>query len=53
VEDRGAFTTPWFAVQRYRRAEQGTLREQVCAENNVDHFDQDLEPIPQDASPDF
>ena len=53
IVDRGAFTTPWTAIQRYRRVEQGPLREQVCAENNVDHFDQGLEPIPQDDTPDF
>jgi hypothetical protein len=53
IVDRGAFTTPWSAVQRYRRVEQGPLQEQVCAENNQDHFDQNLEPIPQDDSPDF
>jgi hypothetical protein len=53
VVDPGAFTTPWTAVQRYRRVEEGGLREQVCSENNVDHFNQNLEPIPQDDSPDF
>jgi hypothetical protein len=53
VVDRGAFTTPWTALQRYRRVEQGPLGEQVCAENNVDHFDQGVEPVPQDGTPDF
>ena len=53
VVDRGAFTTPWTALQRYRRVGQGPLVEQVCAENNGDHFDQNIEPIPQDATPDF
>jgi hypothetical protein len=53
IEDRGAFTTPWNAVQRYRRVEQGPVGESICAENNTDHFSQDLEPIPQDDAPDF
>ena len=53
IEDRGAFTTPWNAVQRYRRVEQGPRQEQICAENNIDHFGQGLEPIPQDDTPDF
>jgi hypothetical protein len=53
IVDRGAFTTPWTAVQRYRRVEQGPLQEQVCAENGDDHFGQGLVPIPQDATPDF
>ena len=53
IEDPGAFTTPWNAVQRYRRTDLGPLSEAVCAENNQDHFDQGLEPIPQDETPDF
>ena len=53
IEDPGAFTTPWNAVQRYRRVEEGPRTEAVCAENNSDHFDQGLEPIPQDDKPDF
>jgi hypothetical protein len=50
VEDPGAFTTPWNAVQRYRRdqrAEEVPLHEMVCAENNEDHFNQGLVPIPR------
>lgn len=46
VEDAGAFTTPWSALQRYRRTS-GPLSEVVCAENNGDHFEQGLEPMPQ------
>ena len=53
IEDPGAFTTPWNAVQRYRRVEQGPMSEQVCAENNGDHFNQGLDPIPQADKPDF
>jgi hypothetical protein len=50
VEDTGAFTTPWNAAQRYRRdqrKEEVPLHEMVCAENNEDHFNQGLVPIPQ------
>ena len=49
VEDPGAFTTPWNAVQRYRRdqrEEEVPLHEMVCAENNEDHFNKGLVPIP-------
>jgi hypothetical protein len=56
VEDPGAFTTPWNAVQRYRRDQREgevPLHEMVCAENNQDHFNQGLEPIPQADRPDF
>jgi hypothetical protein len=50
VEDPGAFTMPWNAAQRYRRdqrKEEVPLHEMVCAENNEDHFNQGLVPIPQ------
>jgi len=53
IEDPGAFTTPWNAVQRYRRVEQGPIQELPCADNNGDHFNQGLVPIPQADKPDF
>ncbi|HLH98980.1 MAG TPA: hypothetical protein VKW08_28045 [Xanthobacteraceae bacterium] len=53
VEDPGAFTTAWDAIQRYRRVEQGPMIEMACAENNDDHFQQNLEPMPQADKPDF
>jgi hypothetical protein len=56
VEDPGAFTMPWDAVQRYRldqRPGEVPLHEMVCAENNSDHFNQGLVPIPQADMPDF
>jgi hypothetical protein len=53
VEDPGAFTTPWNAIQRYRRTNNGPLSEAVCAENNDDHFHHGLEPMPQADKPDF
>jgi hypothetical protein len=53
VEDAGAFTIPWNAMQRYRRVEQGPMREAVCAENNAKFFNYDVEPIPQADKPDF
>jgi hypothetical protein len=53
VEDPGAFTTPWNAIQRYRRTNSSPLSEVVCAENNDDHFHHGLEPMPQADKPDF
>ena len=53
VEDPGAFTTPWNAIQRYRRVDRAPLSEVVCAENNGDHFHHGLEPIPQADKSDF
>ena len=53
VEDEDAFTTPWNAIQRYRRVEPGPLIEASCAENNINPFHQDIEPIPEAKMPDF
>jgi hypothetical protein len=53
VEDPGAFTTPWNAIQRYRRTETEPMVEMVCAENNFDYFNYDVVPIPHADKPDF
>ena len=53
VEDPGAFTTPWTALQRYRRNDDAPLAEEICAENNDKFFDYDLDPIPTANKPDF
>jgi hypothetical protein len=53
VEDPGAFTTPWNAIQRYRRTNGSPLSEVVCAENNDDHFHHGLEPMPEADKRDF
>ena len=56
VEDPGAFTMPWTAVQRYRkdrRPQFVPLHEMVCAESNEDRFSQGLHPIPRADKPDF
>jgi hypothetical protein len=53
VEDPGAFTTPWNAIQKYRRVERGPMAESVCAENNANFFGYDVEPIPTASSFDF
>src|SRR5215472_14550744 len=48
VEDPGAFTTPWNAIQRYTHAEFGPMIEVSCAEGMMnDYFHLDQEPIPQ------
>jgi hypothetical protein len=53
VEDPGAFTMVWRAMQRYRRVEQGPMQENVCSENNEGFFELAAEPIPTAAKPDF
>jgi hypothetical protein len=53
VEDPVAFTTPWNAIQRYRRVEPGPMIETACAENNINPFHQPLEPMPEADTPDF
>jgi hypothetical protein len=52
VEDPGAFTTPWSAMQLYNRADQKML-ESVCAENNGIYFSYDVAPVPTADRPDF
>jgi hypothetical protein len=53
VEDPGAFTMPWNAVQRFQRADQGPMLEVACAENNFNFFDYDIDPIPRADRPEF
>jgi hypothetical protein len=53
VDDPGAFTTPWTALQRYSRTDEAPLGEEICAENNDKSFGYDVEPIPTAATPDF
>jgi len=53
VDDPGAFTTPWTAMQRYRRVENGPMVEATCVEGNFNYFNFDLEPLPEDDHPAF
>jgi hypothetical protein len=53
VEDPGAFTMPWSAVQRWRRVEDAPLQPVACNENNGDFFNHGLVPLPEAATPDF
>jgi len=53
VEDPGAFTMPWSAVQRWRRVENAPISTAACNENNGDFFNEGLVPLPQAAAPDF
>jgi hypothetical protein len=53
VEDPGAFTAPWNAIQRYRRTDDGPMIEMVCAENNTGYFSYDVVPLPYADKADF
>jgi hypothetical protein len=53
VEDEGAFTSPWEASQRFARVEGPPFREMICAENNANYYNYELDPIPQADKPDF
>jgi hypothetical protein len=53
VEDPGAFTTPWNAIQRYRQTQGGPMEEMVCAENNAEYFGYEVVPLLQAKTPDF
>ncbi len=52
VEDPGAFNEPMYMVQRWQKVP-NPLTEYSCAENNGDHFDLNLYPIPHADTPDF
>jgi hypothetical protein len=53
VDDPGAFTTQWSAIQRYRRVQRAAMEEQPCAENNSNYLNESVRAIPQSASADF
>jgi hypothetical protein len=52
VEDPDAFNAPLHMIKRWRKASNPRL-ETVCSENNGDHFNHNLFPIPQADRPDF
>jgi len=52
VEDPDAFNEPLHMVQRWRKVK-NQMVETVCAENNGDHFGNNLFPIPQADTPRF
>jgi hypothetical protein len=53
VEDPGAFTTPWTAIQRWRRVEDAPILQVPCNENNGDFFNHDLVPLAEAKTADF
>ena len=53
VDDPGAFTMPWTAIQRWKRRENEALIELVCAENHTDFFNNFAAPIPEAKRADF
>jgi hypothetical protein len=53
VEDPGALTMPYSAVQRWRRVENAPMSLATCNENNGDYFDHGLVPLPQATKADF
>jgi len=53
VEDPGAFTTPWTAIQRWRRVDTAPILQVPCNENNGDFFNHDLVPLAEASKPDF
>ena len=50
---RGAFTTQWNAVQRYRGVEGAPIGDCFCAEGTFKYFDLDVEAIPRADKLDF
>jgi len=52
VDDPGAFTMPWSAIQRFRRVSR-QWTEDICAENNFNFLHYEVVPLPQADKPDF
>jgi hypothetical protein len=52
VEDPDTFNEPLHLIQRWRKVK-NPLVETVCAENNADHFKQNLFPMPEAEKADF
>jgi hypothetical protein len=55
VDDPGAFTMPWSAIQRWKRREGDTITELICAENPTDFFNNEnvAGPVPEAKKADF
>ena len=53
IEDPGAFTAPLDVSQRYVRSDKATLTETICAENNVNYFNVEVDPTPTAEKLDF
>ncbi len=53
VEDRGAFTMPWNAIQQWEREDVGPHVENLCEPQNEDFFGYEVVPLPRDDAPDF
>ena len=53
VEDPGAFTTPWTAVQQWKRRQTQPITELICAENSAGYFNYDVAPVPTATKADF
>jgi hypothetical protein len=52
VEDADTFNEPLYMTQRWRKVD-NPLLETVCAEDNVDYFNQNLFPMPEAKTPEF
>jgi len=53
VEDPGAFTTSWSAIQRFRRVHRAPMSELPCVESNAHYFNYETYPVPTADKPDF
>jgi hypothetical protein len=56
VDDPGTFNKPWSGMAQWRKVNQGTMLETICAENNVafeEFFHLREYPMPEAKTPDF
>jgi hypothetical protein len=53
VEDPGAFTMRWSAIQRFRRVHRAPMSELPCVESNTRYFNYETYPVPSADKADF
>ena len=53
VEDPGAYNMAWSAIQRWRRRDDRTITEYICAEDTTNYLNFDFAPLPTADKPDF
>ena len=53
VEDPGAFTMAWNAIQQWERRDVGPHVENLCEPANEGFFGYEVAPLPKDDNPDF
>jgi len=51
IDDAGAFTMPWSAIQRYKRVQRAPMTEERCAREQQQYLNEEVRPIRRPPSP--